>query len=339
MNLIHNSTNASISNDTDTDFPVDTSLRTFRVVVNIYVVSFLCLVGFVGNILSIIVLQKDRNTKTNTTWLLQALAVADTLYLCSCFFIQIFETVVSDTSWWPELARVYSHIEIYSWPCASIFRTITVWMVLLIAIDRYIVVSKPFRVHTRNPKHMKLAVAGIFIAAVVYNIPRFLESELVEMLDPKTGKVVLTWTWTTQLGRNQKYFLIYKVILYCMFRAIGPLIFLSIFNFALIKNLKTARRAQCHMTRNVVHHNNTTLMLVVVLVIFILCELPDSSVRVIYSVVWSREFRWFDFNYIWYTNVVTNALLTLNSALNFLIYCFVGAKLRADLKKMCWRHS
>lgn len=61
----------------------------YKTVVNVYLTTALCLVGFVGNGLSLAVLCRDRRGRQCTTnWLLQTLAVVDTIYLVSCLMIQ-----------------------------------------------------------------------------------------------------------------------------------------------------------------------------------------------------------------------------------------------------------
>lgn len=61
----------------------------YRIVVNVYMTSALCIIGFIGNGLSLAVLCKDkRERNSSTNWLLQTLAVVDTVYLVTCLFIQ-----------------------------------------------------------------------------------------------------------------------------------------------------------------------------------------------------------------------------------------------------------
>ena len=60
----------------DADLYID-----FRIVVNVYIVLSLCVTGICGNILSIVVLHKDRVMKKTTSFLLKALAFADLMYL------------------------------------------------------------------------------------------------------------------------------------------------------------------------------------------------------------------------------------------------------------------
>jgi len=67
------------------------------------VVGLLCLVGFVGNALTIAVLRRDWQDGSNATnWLLRTLAGVDTFYLIACLFVQTFNTVYDLTDWFPD---------------------------------------------------------------------------------------------------------------------------------------------------------------------------------------------------------------------------------------------
>ena len=61
----------------------------YKLFVDVYVISTLCVVGFVGNVLSFGVLCSNRHERRpTTTCLLQTLAIVDTAYLFSCLIIQ-----------------------------------------------------------------------------------------------------------------------------------------------------------------------------------------------------------------------------------------------------------
>lgn len=61
----------------------------YKLFVDVYVISTLCVVGFIGNVLSFGVLCSNRHERRGTTTcLLQTLAVVDTAYLCTCLIIQ-----------------------------------------------------------------------------------------------------------------------------------------------------------------------------------------------------------------------------------------------------------
>jgi len=61
----------------------------YKLFIDVYVISTLCVIGFVGNALSIVVLCSNRHERrSTTTCLLQTLAVVDTAYLLTCLIIQ-----------------------------------------------------------------------------------------------------------------------------------------------------------------------------------------------------------------------------------------------------------
>lgn len=59
--------------------------RTFKIVVDIYVVSALCLVGFIGNSLTTVVLRRDTEHNNPSNFLLQVLAMAN-ISACLCLY-------------------------------------------------------------------------------------------------------------------------------------------------------------------------------------------------------------------------------------------------------------
>lgn len=61
----------------------------YKVVVDVYVVLAVCVVGLVGNALTVAVLRRDNDPSNTTNWLLQSLAITDTIYLLSAIVIQV----------------------------------------------------------------------------------------------------------------------------------------------------------------------------------------------------------------------------------------------------------
>jgi len=61
----------------------------YKLFVDVYVICSMCVIGFIGNVLSFGVLCSNRHERRGTTTcLLQTLAVVDTAYLCTCLIIQ-----------------------------------------------------------------------------------------------------------------------------------------------------------------------------------------------------------------------------------------------------------
>jgi len=87
-----NVTSCTMTYDSATLVPSSGRLRhyaQYKLLVDVYVISTLCVVGFVGNVLSFGVLCSNRHERRGTTTcLLQTLAVVDTAYLFTCLIIQ-----------------------------------------------------------------------------------------------------------------------------------------------------------------------------------------------------------------------------------------------------------
>ena len=304
----------------------------FRTVVDIFMVGLLCVAGFVGNTLVIVVLQTDCLNMT-VSFLLQALAVADNMYLVSCFFMQTLKTLSECTNWIPNLKRVYPYMEPYVWPSASIAQTVTVWLVVLITVDRYCSIHKPFDKTWHFTKTTaKKATICIMVVAVAYNVPRFFEHVTVEMPN-FCARTMQFFAVHSSLRQNRLYFIIYKTTMYFLFRVILPLGTLSILNTRLIFTLRKARQKQAILTKGNRKKDSFTIILVSMVTIFIICELPDFLIRTIVTV---KAFTGLSVN-VYYYNTVTNMLLTVNSSVNCLIYGLTGHRFRKILKRLFCR--
>jgi len=176
----------------------------------------------------------------------------------------------------------------------------------------------------------------VVVAAVIYNLPRFFERRVV--VSTCLG-VSLPLTEKTALRRNRNYFLVYKTACYFIFRSVGPLIALIVLNLELVRALRVVRRRRRRLLvqkpkgrggRRNGGGENLTLMLVTVVTVFIVCQLPNLAIRI---AVTAHEFSpsgviRLDIPSLRYANIASNALLTLNSAVNFAVYCLVGKKFR-----------
>jgi len=162
-----------------------------RIFLDIHVVGLLCLVGFVGNALTIAVLRRDlQDGSSATNWLLRTLAGVDTFYLVACLFIQTFKTSHDLTDWFPVTFRpFFPYAERYLWPVAAIGQTVTIWTVLLVTVDRYMAVCRPFDTHMRSVERSKKLFVAVMLAAIVYNIPQFFERQVEVKTNPCTKQV------------------------------------------------------------------------------------------------------------------------------------------------------
>jgi len=70
----------------------------------------------------------------------------------------------------------------------------TIWVVVLVTVDRYIAICMPLRSKIRTIPRARAAVAAVLISAVVYNIPRFFEKTVLYDKTPATTPPCSTFT-------------------------------------------------------------------------------------------------------------------------------------------------
>ena len=204
---------------------------------------------------------------------------------------------------------------------------------LLITVDRYIAVTRPINTYIKKRQHTKICVVLIAVAAGLYNIPRFFERETVTTLNPCTIKTEHNVVHTP-FRLDRTHFLVYHVVLHCISRTAGPLIILLFLNVGLIREFKRAQKTRNHMTGNAAHHANVTLMVTVVVTVFIVCEFPDALLCIVAVILHDYRIDQKQDNALLYLNVISSILLTLNSAVNFLIYCFTGTQFRKTVIRL-----
>lgn len=290
---------------TNSDFTAN--FVTFKKSVNIYFVGLAILFGLVGNTLSVIVLRHDRQAdakqRSSTNHLLRMLAIVDSLYLITCFFIQTLKTIIENTEWFPgsPIRYHYLHSEPLVWMLSSAAQTSTVWLVLLVTLDRYLAVCKPWKSRWRTPRFVATVVAILAVLALIYNLPRFFERVVItrrlctsrpthdhlpiEMLALQNYSQSLLAEWNlsaiaqsnikapstifdasdhflnqtslelaanrsseslnfitrtlrTDFRNNKIYFLVYKTVMYFVFRSFGPLIMMLFCNVRLVFDLR-----------------------------------------------------------------------------------------------------
>ena len=305
-----------------------------RIYIDVCIIAPLCLAGIVGNFLAILTLRLDHSNRT-MTFLLQALAVADNSYLVSSLLVQTLKSVTECSNWLVDLKEPYQFMEPYLWPLASIAQTTTVWLTVLVTLDRYVAICTPFQSMRQHVnKRTKKAVYMILIAAFLYNIPRFFE-KVVRFMPEHCFRVCRYVARPTWLRNNELYKLIYKTILFFIFRMVGPLGILLMLNVKLIQALRRARRdhAQLTQTSNQCTNNYFNLILVTVVTVFIICQTPDLLLRIAMTI---STYAKLEFRPHW-PNMFSNMMLTVNSSVNCLIYCLAGRRFRLILFRMLWR--
>ena len=147
-------------------------LQTF--IIYTLIVGMLFVVGIIGNSLTFAVFWKG-NVKSSTSFLFMCLAITDSAVLLIVFPIYSIPPVFTYMSN-KEFLFSYTLIGFYVFASFMhvVSHTVIMWMTVLIAINRYIIVCRPLRASQwcTNSK-VKKQVAAVLVLAVVYNIAMF----------------------------------------------------------------------------------------------------------------------------------------------------------------------
>ena len=268
----------------------------------------ICILGLLGNILSLIVLsQKKMQTSTNV--FLSALAVGDTVKLINDLMYVIVLIILRVN---PELGNM---LHLYLYPYAHyIFNVavcVTAWLTVSVAVERYIAVCHPTHAKLMcTVERARYVSVGVFVSMSILVIPCAMRYETVRTCLPHSRESKLE-IQVTELWRNKTFMTAYTWV-QNLLRSIIPLFVLMILNGMIIQALRKERVPGKKMTAR----NRITIMLIVVIVTFLVCIFPDCIMSTFFG------FGYYDADYLVRgVRELTDTLLAINSAVNFIIYC------------------
>lgn len=304
--------------------------------IRIYTVPILCVLGLVGNTISIVVLNKERRREKTIAFLLQVLAIVDNVFLVSCLCIQTLKTTALCIDGVSQPFRdAIPYLEFWARPVASITQMMGVWMTVMVTVDRYTALCSPFsKFRICIKRNLTKLTLLLVIVIIIYNIPRFFEVQLQEGWNDVENRTQVTLKTTLTGAGLHNYKAIYHLGLFFIFRLFLPLSILIILNIKLIQVLQVATRERYTLTNQ---RNNRkeafTLSIILVTTVCVVCQLPDLVVRSLWVI---KENGWIYVSDETYGRItaVSKLLQTLNSSVNFIIYCLSGRQFRNNLKAL-----
>ena len=300
------------------------------------VLPTICACGIMGIILTVIVLSR-KNMSTSTNCYLMGLAIADLLFLLLfSSILGISRITISHSGYYT--SNIYmSYASIF----LNIFLMASIWLTVMLAVERYTAICRPFLAAKMcTVVRARILIAVIFFFALICRLANFWEYQLVTAYNPVTNKTVV-YVDQTELAYNNNYTMVYPWLVDGFLASILPFLLLLILNARLIWEVrKSTKYIQQNMTIAGSANNlqreelQITIMLISVIVVFFICQAP----YVIYTAITSIN-SFSPTPAIMLFRYITMLLLTLKSAINFIIYCWFSEKFWATLKRIvCFRH-
>ena len=312
--------------DSDDDLALQRSCRFYSFIFYAVIMGTLIIGGVGGNSLAFVVFWKD-SIKTTASFLFQSLALVDTTLLLLVTPLYTIEEFVDYTGWLTGYHRIRPYVFVYLFPVLWIAQTASIWVVMLLAVNRYIAVCFPLKaLRWCTISKVKKQLAFVLLFAVLYNLIHFAENRVIYKTNDN-GTTYETGVAQTKLGRRTLYYILYTNVMYLIFLLGLPISILTVLNIRLMKALKTSRRNRMEMlSRRQQHDNHVTFVLVVIIIVFIICQLPAFVNQVMWNFA-PDEARACG-HYQFYLRHVANTLVVLNSAVNFVIYAVFNKRFR-----------
>ncbi|XP_046549730.1 FMRFamide receptor-like [Haliotis rubra] len=289
--------------------------RRAQYVTGLIIYPILCIIGITGNVLALIVLS-HRDMATSTNVYLSALAVSDTIKLFNdlLYFVMVV-LFLND-------AELSEKMKITLYPFAHyIFNMavcITAWLTVSVALERYISVCHPSRAKQLcTISRARLVCAIVFIIMILLSLPSLFRYKVETFHDDKNN-ITCSAIIPTDLGNNEAFMVPYTWIQNAL-RAIIPLFVLIYLNARIINELRKERVKGKRLSSR----NRITLMLIIIILVFVICITPDAVMSTFFGKGYVEEG-----NLVKGIREITDSLLAVNSAFNFVLYCALSIVFR-----------
>ena len=315
--------------DAMVDYQLERSCELYSFIIYTVFVGTLVVVGVIGNSLAFVVFWKE-SIKSSALFLFQCLSLIDSALLLTVFPLYSIESFIVYTGWLQGYLAISPYVLVYLLPLALTAQTATIWVTVLVAVNRYIAICLPFRASRWcTVSKAKKQLAFVLLSVVMFNIPEFiaLRVEHVTYDNGTTYSAVATYS---RLLYHKLYYIVYRKILYFIFNLALPIFILMLLNIRMIMALKAFRRTRIEMQSvRQQQDNNITFVLIIVVTVVIICQVPALINQVMWNVTpdEARQCGGFQF----YLRHIANMLLIFNSAINSVIYVLFKKRFRLVL--------
>ncbi|UJR35942.1 hypothetical protein I4U23_028683 [Adineta vaga] len=332
------------SSDQDDWYPYNPDHRppTYYIILQGVCAPLIIIISTVLNsLIAVVLLQKHLRSPTNL--LLLALALYDTLTGLFPFpsYIYVF-TFQNCNDYLPFNYGWFHRINCEVLP--FMFHTCSIWVTVVLAIQRYIYVCHSEKAKQWCTVAMALkAVIVVNILALIVAIPMFLEgsfypSPVHSKIDPKISFDACRVIDRSRDPAYSTYYSIYYVLRALLIN-IGPCTVLVILNAILVQRMKEAKQNRDRLIVKRSHEaraqeqTSVTLMLVIVVTLFLTVEIPMALHLIISGVVKILDIHSIA-EFLDISAQLLNFAVLLSYPINFFIYCRMSRAFRDAFTKL-----
>ena len=143
----------------------------YDIIMNGFVMAVIAIVGIIGNSLTFVVFWKA-NFKSSTSFLFLSLSLADSAMLLTRVPIDIVWVFAKHTGWLQGFLNLRPYMTVYVYPLVLVARMTSIWVTVLIAVNRYVIVCVPLRASQWcTLSKVKIQLAVVIVAAVMSSTP------------------------------------------------------------------------------------------------------------------------------------------------------------------------
>ncbi|XP_048741872.2 thyrotropin-releasing hormone receptor-like [Ostrea edulis] len=295
-----------------------------------YFIPFLCVFGIVGNVLSFRVFIFTSFAKQPSSVYLAALSVSDTWFLSA-----LLVSWVGSIDRFATQSRVFCMISIYITYVTSF---LSIWYVVLIMLDRYIVVCHPLKGPRMCSRQRVLIALSIITAFAMLFYSHCFFTMKTDQIDDNER----------QLCRiRESYYHVLRVITYfdSIVTFIIPIAAVFVFNIAVIRAIRRFYFRQFQMSHGRLYSSTSplynilskaqvrlTVMLIIVSSVFLVLNLPSHGIRFFILVNDFLKRRQENFH-LFLIQHCLQIMYYINFAINFVLYCTFSKSFRRCFKE------
>lgn len=290
------------------------------------VFALIAVVGFIGNLLVILVVLLNRYMRSTTNVLILVLAVADLLFIVICVPFTAMAIVMPQWPfglWWCRIYQYAINVTVYA----------GVYTLVLMSFVRYLAIVHPLGTFSRKFRRKPCiitTIAIIWIIIVSANVPILFEYEVLEYTyeGEKRSFCVNIKMMNGKHGR----------LFYGCFFAFGfalPLSVICVLYGLLLRRLmrgfatggQGANNSSGQSTENPRSKRRITRMVVIIVVIFAICWFPLQAISL------SIHLGYYPDNVVFRAiQLASNCLAYTNSCVNPVFYAFLSKSFRKSFR-------